>query len=493
MRVLIAEDDRLNRRLLEVSLTDWGYEVTATADGAEAWEVLQGDDAPPLAILDWMMPRLDGPEVCRLVREMPEPRLTYIILLTVRDDVQDVVAGLEAGADDYMIKPFDPLELRTRVRVGSRILGLQQKLVDRAREMEVMGARIAEQERFSRAVSEMSDAIVTLDEHWRLTTANRAACRLLNLDPDEWEGRPLDDVLAAFTLSASTAELRAGTEHVSVFEISRPGTQPPLLLDGRLTRVSDASGRFQSTVLIIRDVTDERMLRHVQAGFMTAAPHKLVTPVSLLHGYLNLTKHLSPEELLEQWPHISEVWEQELGNLNDLVQKLLDFEHLRELELEADLVCADVAAVAESAFAQAHERYPNQEAEFSLELAPDAARAACSPEHLRFVLSELFGNALKFADKHTSRVTLAVSAVDEGRLRFSVTDNGPGIPHEYYDRVFDGFVQIEEHVTGQIPGWGVGLSMVRDVVSAYGGTIRIVSRLGEETTITLDLPAASRP
>ena len=94
MRVLIAEDDRLNRRLLEVSLTDWGYEVTATADGAEAWEVLQGDDAPPLAILDWMMPRLDGPEVCRLVREMPEPRLTYIILLTVRDDVQDVVAGL---------------------------------------------------------------------------------------------------------------------------------------------------------------------------------------------------------------------------------------------------------------------------------------------------------------------------------------------------------------------------------------------------------------
>ena len=85
-----------------------------------------------------------------------------------------------------MIKPFDPLELRTRVRVGSRILGLQQKLVDRAREMEVMGARIAEQERFSRAVSEMSDAIVTLDEHWRLTTANRAACRLLNLDPDEW-------------------------------------------------------------------------------------------------------------------------------------------------------------------------------------------------------------------------------------------------------------------------------------------------------------------
>lgn len=490
VRILIAEDDRLNRRLLEVSLTDWGYEVTAAADGAEAWEVLQGDDAPPLAILDWMMPGLDGPQVCERVRAMAEPRLTYIILLTVRDEVQDVVAGLEAGADDYMIKPFDPLELRTRVRVGSRILGLQQKLVDRAREMETMRARIAEQERFSRAVSEMSDAIVTLDEQWRLTTANRAACRLLNLDPDEWQGLPLDDVLAPFVVSVPVSELRAGTEHMTVFEISRPGTHPPLLLDGRLTRVSDASDRFRSAVLIIRDVTDERLLRHVQAGFMTAAPHKLVTPVSLLQGYLGLTKHLEPDELLDEWPRISQVWEQELQHLNDLVQKLLDFEHLSELELDADLEAVDVAALAQGAIAQVRERYPDQDAEFALDVAPDAARAACSAGHLQFILEELFGNALKFADKHIARVTLAVSAADEGRLHFTVTDNGPGIPHEYYDRVFEGFVQIEEHVTGQIPGWGVGLRMVRDVVNAYGGDIDVASHLGEGTSFAFPLPAA---
>ncbi|HCU37171.1 MAG TPA: hypothetical protein DGT21_17550 [Armatimonadetes bacterium] len=491
VKVLIAEDDRLNRRLLEVSLTDWGYEVTATADGTEAWEVLQGDDAPPLAILDWMMPGMDGPEVCRRVREMSEPRLTYIILLTVKDEVQDVVAGLEAGADDYMIKPFDPLELRTRVGVGSRILSLQQKLVDRAREMETMRARIAEQERFSRAVSQMSDAIVTLDEQWRLTTANRAACRLLNLDADEWLELPLDDVLAPFVLSVPLSELRAGTEHMSMFEISRPGTHLPLLLDARLTRVSDASDRFQSAVLVIRDVTDERMLRHVQAGFMTAAPHKLVTPVSLLHGYLGLTRHLEPDELLKEWPRISEVWDQELRNLNDLVQKLLDFEHLSELELEADPRPVDIAAVAQGAIERVRGRYPDQDAELALDVAPEAARVSCSAEHLQFILEELFGNALKFADKQISRVTLAVNAADEGRVRFTVTDNGPGIPHEYYDRVFDGFVQIEEHVTGQIPGWGVGLRMVRDVVSAYGGDIDVASHLGEGTSFTFTLPAAT--
>jgi sigma-B regulation protein RsbU (phosphoserine phosphatase) len=136
VRVLIAEDDAVSRRLLEAMLVKRGYEVVVTRDGAEALEVLQGPDAPSLAILDWMMPGMDGPAVCSALRRSDGGRLRYVILLTAKGGKEDVVAGLEAGADDYLVKPFDGGELLARIRVGERILRLQAELAARVVELE---------------------------------------------------------------------------------------------------------------------------------------------------------------------------------------------------------------------------------------------------------------------------------------------------------------------------------------------------------------------
>lgn len=131
MKILIAEDDNVSRRLLEVTLSKWGYEVTACVDGVAAWEALQAPEAPQLAILDWMMPKMDGVEVCRNVRDpqqrAPEPYI-YLILLTAKSQKGDIIEGLEAGADDYLIKPFDIQELRMRLRAGQRIIELLGEL-----------------------------------------------------------------------------------------------------------------------------------------------------------------------------------------------------------------------------------------------------------------------------------------------------------------------------------------------------------------------------
>lgn len=137
MRILIAEDDAVSRRMLQASLTSWGYELIIANNGIDALDALEREDAPPLAILDIMMPGLDGLEVCRRVRRAsPTPTPVYIILLTAKRGKEDVVAGIEAGANDYLTKPFDRDELRVRIGVGKQIVELQQRLAERVRELE---------------------------------------------------------------------------------------------------------------------------------------------------------------------------------------------------------------------------------------------------------------------------------------------------------------------------------------------------------------------
>ena len=136
MRVLVAEDDRVTGEILARTLERWGYEASVVRDGRDAWEHLRGEVAPTLAILDWMMPHMDGPDICRHVRaELPLANM-YLLLVTAREARGDIVAGLNAGADDYIVKPFDPEELRARVAVGIRVLTLQQKLAERVAELE---------------------------------------------------------------------------------------------------------------------------------------------------------------------------------------------------------------------------------------------------------------------------------------------------------------------------------------------------------------------
>ncbi len=129
MRVLIADDSMISRRLLEAALHKWGYDVVAVTDGTEAWECLKGEDPPRIAILDWMMPGLSGPDVCRRVRQNAGDRYTYILLVTSRSHKEDLIQGMEAGADDYITKPFDQNELEVRLGPGRRIVELQDALL----------------------------------------------------------------------------------------------------------------------------------------------------------------------------------------------------------------------------------------------------------------------------------------------------------------------------------------------------------------------------
>jgi two-component system NtrC family sensor kinase len=148
MKILIAEDDPVSRRLLQSYLERWGHEVVTAQDGAAAWALFQSGDFP-IVISDWMMPELDGLELIRRVRSFPRPGYVYAILLTARAQKEDIVQGMEAGADDFLTKPFDRDELRVRLRAGERIIHLEQSLAEQNRALREAQAALVQSEKLA--------------------------------------------------------------------------------------------------------------------------------------------------------------------------------------------------------------------------------------------------------------------------------------------------------------------------------------------------------
>jgi len=132
MKILIAEDDPISRRILEANLLEWGYEVMVASDGGEAWEIIQQPESPSLIISDWMMPRMDGLALCRKIRNMEKSEYIYFIILTAKGEKKDIIEGLEAGADDFLTKPFNREELKYRIRIGERIINLERRILELA-------------------------------------------------------------------------------------------------------------------------------------------------------------------------------------------------------------------------------------------------------------------------------------------------------------------------------------------------------------------------
>jgi len=162
VKILVAEDDPVTQHLLKATLEKWGHEPVLCQNGEEAWALLQEEGAPQLAILDWMMPKMEGLDVCRLIRQHAKTLHVYVILLTAKNRTDDLVEGLEAGADDYMIKPFNKEELRVRLKTGERILGLQAQALanEQARVMmETAGAAAHE-------INQPLSVIVGMAELW---------------------------------------------------------------------------------------------------------------------------------------------------------------------------------------------------------------------------------------------------------------------------------------------------------------------------------------
>jgi PAS domain S-box-containing protein len=192
MKILIAEDDTISRRFLETQLTKWGYEVASARDGDEAWQLLQSDAPPQVAILDWMMPGVDGLELCRRVRENGSGPYTYLILLTALCGEHNLIAGMDAGADDYLTKPCRGDELRVRLRAGERIIALQHQLT---RDLAERKRIEKEREQFRIFFQTSTDLMCIADPNGAFVSVNPALMKTLGYTEAELVARPFIDFI----------------------------------------------------------------------------------------------------------------------------------------------------------------------------------------------------------------------------------------------------------------------------------------------------------
>lgn len=163
MKILIADDEEVSRIMLQTVLEEWGYSVISTGDGNEAWATMQEKDAPQLAVLDWMMPGRDGPALCRELRSQERKDPLYLILLTAKAEGVDIVQGFDAGADDYIVKPYDVKELQARINAGRRMIALQDEQMEREKlqgVLEMAGAVCHELNQPLQSVSGFSELLL---------------------------------------------------------------------------------------------------------------------------------------------------------------------------------------------------------------------------------------------------------------------------------------------------------------------------------------------
>jgi PAS domain S-box-containing protein len=520
MKILLAEDDRVYQIMLRKTLCKWGYEVVVVGDGEEAWQQLNSRGGPPLAILDWVMPGADGLEVCRRVRSGDLPHYIYIILLTSKRDSTDLVAGLEAGADDYLGKPVDLNELSLRIRAGCRVL---------------------ESEERHRVITETaSDGIVTMERGNRIHYANSAAGMIFGYPAADLIGQKFAKLAPGFDRYLGDAGMLRAFSDVS----EHLRFWPPVEIAGKHrsgrelileVSFSESQDGFHKSVLsaMIRDVTERRHLESQRAqaqklestGQLAAGmAHEINTPVQyigdnlrfiaesyagmqkLVAAYQGVGAALRTGKRIEASVSEAEAVAREIDyaylqcetpcaieqalegveRVAEIVKAMKEFSHPGSIEM----VPTDLNRVIEATALISRNKW-KYVADLKTVLDAELPAVPCVGGELGQVFLNLIinaadaiGDAIK--DGAAQKGTIWITSRQDGDFaEIRVRDSGTGIPPAVRSKIFDPFFTTKD--VGQGSGQGLAISYAI-VVQKHHGTIEFETTLGAGTTFIIRLP-----
>ncbi len=464
-RILIIDDEINNRKTLAAILAPLGAEIFQAVNGRAGLE-LALEVKPDIVLLDVMMPDLDGYEVCRRVRAEPTLAEVPIIMITALDDRDSRLAGIEAGADDFIAKPVDRVELRARVQTLLRLNRYRRLMGERAR--------------LSWMADHSNDAYVLLDSKGEILYANPRAAL--------WFGQAVGDDLNGDFVALADARYQRALQSDGRMLLVRPETelQRALWLEWKEFEapVESAGSRF----IHLRDVSDLIELQRGAWSFNTLVTHKLRTPLAGLTTGLELLTDMARESGITDLAEMGDLTRRSLAGLQSAIEEVLTFVNAPRLTSGGQPFA--LASLAELVAAQALEIG----VEARVSIAPDIRHLSLklTEPAIRLVLSELLTNAQKFHPTHSPILQVQAQGGAPGRVLLQVVDDGRGLPPEELAIIWRPYYQGEKSLTGQMAGMGLGLTLVGGLVLSAGG--RVKARNRETATglcIELDLPVCT--
>lgn len=505
MKILVAEDDACSLLQVEMALRKSGYQVVSARDGKEAEEILDSDDPPPLAIIDWIMPGQDGIEVCRTLRKRKNGPHPYIILLTAKDDADDIVSGLDAGANDYIRKPFNTQELLARIRVGERYLALQLSLLEQVQQLHekqnALDCALSSLEK-EKAISDailaaIGDGISTHDRDFRILYQNQV---LVDAIGDQ-RGKFCFAVYERGEQACSDCPVEKSFFDGKVHRVEKkyPVNGALRHFECIASPIWDAGGSIVAGLKLFRDITEQKnvdeQLRQAQkieavgslAGGIAHDFNNVLTAI-IGYGHLLTLKLGDDPALLHFAQQILESAER--GSI--LTGSLLDFSRRHPLHFaptNINRVFTDMEGLLK--------RIIGEDVLFTMDLADEPAIVMADKRHLEQVVMNFVANARDAMTGggmlriRTRRVTIDrefITAYGFGEpgdyVCISVSDTGTGIDQSIKNRIFEPFFTTKEPGKGS----GLGLSVAHGIITQHEGYLHFTSEQGVGSTFRVFLP-----
>jgi two-component system, cell cycle response regulator len=467
--VLIVDDHELSRHALAGLLESEGYTALHTGDGHSALQIAH-DVRPDLILLDIMMPGLDGYEVCRRLRNDPLTATVPILMLTALDDQDSRVRGLEAGADDFISKPFQRLDLRARVRTITR-LNRYRLILDSQRRLDRTQAQLIW------ALEQSQDGYLLLDRQDRISHANQRARQLLAIDDDSPSLTFHQRAQQHYRCEPQAAWASWPAGRFLRYLVRPHHEHPALWLQVHVP--ADEQDEYQ--LIRLQDVSAEMRAQKTLWTFHAFISHKLRAPLANLVAALSLLLARLSSTLNPDQQRLADAANRATARLTAVVEDIGRY-------LDAPLVVtagqgcrvADLPALLVRA-AQALQLPAPQISRHLL----DQQRLTLAEQTIEFIVTELFENARKFHPQHSPQLQITLNCSAE-MLQLLISDDGRHLPSEELDRIWQPYYQHDPAFTGQIPGTGLGLATIAQICWGCDGSYAVRNR-SDRPGITVDM------
>lgn len=476
-KVLCVDDEKRNLDLLSAMLNPNGYEVILADSGEVAIKMVENVQ-PDLILLDVKMPVISGYEVLEKIRKNLRTRLIPVVMVTSLHETADRVTAMEKGCDDFISKPFENVELLARVKSLLQMSYYRRQLDERKKNETI--------------INEISDGIVICNQDWIISEMNMAAKKYLNLDKFA-NVQFVNYIYKKFSISILRYKLMNIQEQHKIFNICRPESNEfkPLILRADCDILKSPDQKIENIVLVLRDITRERREELFKQEFISLMSHKLRTPVMVITSYADafLNDGIIGTLNETQKKFLNNIYKS-TNLLSRLMDKLLKFSCIDKDYLIQEKHEINLSLFIPDFIKNTIGIYKEKKVLLRCKKSNENIPFLINGDNLELIFANLIENSIKFNDKAIIEIDINITD-GEKTVEISFKDNGKGIPSEERDKIFDKFYQIEKFFTGQIDGVGLGLALVKQLVTACGGAVTLQSEIGKWTKflITLEKPS----